>query len=209
MTRRLAVVVACALGLSVASAGAASSPIVPPGGQLAGRGYGEWLATSWKILLSKEPLPLACQKSGEVTVLLGGLSGKKEHHTCELSKGTDVYAPGFSAECSTVEKAPFHGSTTAELKACAKRQYAVDKEISVTLGGKAVDHAKYVAATKTFAVHMPKRNLLGSKKRDARAAAYGEGLLLKDLSVGSHTLHVRITATGFTGDVTYKLNVLE
>lgn len=102
MTFRHIAAAMCVLGICAPSVGAADGPIVAPGGKIAGRGYSDWLATSWKLALAKPPLPAPCQRVLGVTVLLGGFSGKKERHTCSVAKGGNVYAGGYGTECSTM-----------------------------------------------------------------------------------------------------------
>ncbi len=205
MTLRYVVAAMCALGACAPSVSAAESPIVAPGGTIAGKGYSDWLVTSWRLALAKPPPPAPCHRVLGVTVVLGGFSGKKERHTCSVPKGGAVYVGGFGAECSTIEDPPFHGDTPAQLKRCAMRYYKTGKNVTQELDGK--PYPRYVTASAPFIFHMPKKNLLGTKKRTGRAVAYGDGLLLRNLSPGTHVIRGRATAPDFKADVTFTLKV--
>ena len=205
MPCRHIVVAICALAVCAPSVGAAAEgPVVAPGDKLAGRSHAQWLATSWKLVLAQPPLPKACDRALGVVVLGGGFSGKPETHTCSVPKGGRVVAPGFGANCSTIEDPPFHGDTPAELKSCARGLYKDGKAISQVLDGQTV--ARYPVASPVFTIHMPKKNLLGTKKRTGKAAAYNDMLLLR-LSPGTHVLRMKATAGGHKFQVTYTLKV--
>src|SRR5204863_6130274 len=115
---------------------------VPAGGQIAGHGYGQWLRTSWQLFFRTPPVLPACQSAqtsaGRVGMLMGGYSGKKAQYTCNETAGQPLYVNGLSAECSTLEKPPFHGETPRELERCARRNMKGARNLSASVDGQAV-----------------------------------------------------------------------
>jgi hypothetical protein len=193
---------------------ATSSTVVPAGGQVAGQGYGQWLRNSWQRAFADLPDASACQTqrtpAGAVALLLGGYSGKAETHTCRLRANAPIYVNGLSVECSTIEQPPFHGNTPAELKRCARRDWRGATHLSASIDGRRVrGYRTLITASPVYAFQLPKHNILGTTQRSGRSAAYGEGLLLRGLSAGTHTVHITGTASalGFTEDVTYLLQM--
>ncbi|HEY3186915.1 MAG TPA: hypothetical protein VGJ70_05550, partial [Solirubrobacteraceae bacterium] len=192
---------------------AADVTVVPPGQAVAGRSYAEWQVAWWQALFARPAgaSPCPSRSAGAMTFLYGGVSGKPETHTCSIPADQPLYIPGIGLECSTLEKAPFHGSTAAQLKACARRLWGGQKVgMTATMDGQAVANLlRYTIATDAFAIRLPKKNILSSRKRSGRSAAKGVGLIFTGLSAGKHTLHVtgRFPRLRFKGEVTYALNV--
>lgn len=212
-----AVAAACALMLSTVAVANAAAPgiVVGAHGKVAGQGYGAWLRNSWQLALSNPPGASACQtmRVGNTTVamLLGGYSGKPERHNCRVHAGNPIYINGLSAECSTVEKPPFHGTTASGLRRCARRNLKGVTNLSATVDGRVVgDYHTLISTSPVYTFHLPKRNLLGVSARSGRSAAYGEGVLLRGLTPGNHVVHVtgELAAFGYTEDVTYTLHVV-
>jgi hypothetical protein len=214
---RLKIVVLAAVlaaAVTATSQAAAPSVVVGPHGKVAALGYGRWLAISWQRFFSDRPGASACQSqrvSGEtVALLLGGYSGKPEHHTCDVARGEPIYVNGLSAECSTVEKPPFHGSTPRQLRSCARRLMSGATALSATIDGhRVIGYHALISASPIFTFRLPKHNVLGATQRSGRSAAYGEGLLLEGLAPGNHTVHVtgKVSAPKFKDDVTYRLHI--
>jgi hypothetical protein len=192
---------------------AADVSVVPPGQKVAGRSYAQWQVAWWQGLFARPVGASACPsgETGAVTFLYGVASGKPQKHTCSIPAGKPLYAPGIGLECSTLEKAPFHGSTAAQLKACARRLWGGQRvAMTATMDGAPVPGVmRYALATDAFSIKLPRKNILGSKKRSGRSAAKGVGLLFTELTAGKHTLHVtgRFPRLKFQGEVTYTLNV--
>ena len=77
------------------------------------------------------------------------------------------------------------------MKSCARRNYKGAADATASIDGKRVSgYHKLVTATGVFPFHLPKKNILGSKMRSGRGAAYGEGLLVSGLSRASHRIDV-------------------
>jgi hypothetical protein len=204
-------VVAC-LFATVAPALAADGVTVPAGGQIGGYGYGQWLRISWQKVLATPPGASVCQSvptpAGRVGILMGGFSGKKEQYACNEPAGRPIYVFGLSAECSTIEKPPFHGDTPRELKRCARREMKGARNLLTSIDGQPVaDYTSLIAASPVFSFRMPRHNVLHISKRSGRSAAYGVGLLIRGLTAGAHTVHVTGQVGDFLVDVTYTLQV--
>ena len=185
-----------------------STIVVQPNGRVDGHTYREWLVKSWRLRLAKPPSAPLCQRVGNVEVML---SAKKSRATykCSVPVGRAVYIPGWGAECSTIERAPFHGRTPAQLKRCArrytKRAYS---HIRWAIDGNTIDHPlSFVKASPVFRFHMPRHNILGLKKRSGRAAAYGGDFLLHNLAVGPHVIARSDRFFGVHYETTYRIRV--
>lgn len=212
-------VFALAAGLTAICAASAQavSPdvVVGPHGKVAGLGYGQWLRLSWQHFFGHPPNGPVCQSqrvSGiKVAMLLGGYSGKPERHSCRVAAGMPIYVNGLSAECSTLEKPPFHGNTPAQLRSCARANMADAKDLKVSIDGRRVrGYRKLISTSPVYTFRLPRHNVLGSAKRSGRSAAYGEGLLLRMLSPGNHTVHVtgKVPSARFVDDATYQVHVV-
>lgn len=202
-----AFVVAVAMVLTSSAHAASTSSIVPPGGKVAGKGYAQWLGLWWKSFLQGSTSP--CGRGGRVIVLAGGAGAftkKGETQTCMVAAGKPIYVNGLAVECSTVEKAPYHATTDAGLRRCARGLFK-GATSHLTLDGVDVHTARFRTASPAFAFRLPKRNVLGAKQRNGRAAAYGDGLLLRGLSRGRHTLAGTGRLGGMPAKLTYRLTV--
>ena len=186
--------------------------VVPPGGKVAGQGYGQWLGAFFQTFLATPPGASVCQSVptsiGTVAVLIGGTSGKEETHTCVEPAGQPIFVDGLAADCSTVEPAPYHGNTPAQLKSCARRNLRGATDLSISIDGHPVSHwMRFISASPVLPFHMPKHNVLGTHKRSGRFAAYGEGLLIRGLTRGTHIVHETGHLPGFSVNLTYRLRV--
>lgn len=213
MTRkphRFGALMACVAGVVAVTTGWAASPIVvSPGERVAGRTYSQWLAAAWQLKLSDPPGAWGCQTVSGVTILFRNELSNTEAHSCTVPVGRPVYILGAGVECSTVEKAPFHGRTPTELKRCAKRVYAkVEAKPTASVDGTTVDnYAGFVATSPVFSLHLPKNNVLRARKRTGRSAAYNVALLLSGLAPGPHTVHITGFLSGVPNQVTWQINV--
>jgi hypothetical protein len=215
---RRARIAALAVGLALATVtvakGATPGIVVGPHGTVAGEGYGQWLRNSFQRTVSEPPGASVCQAEHVngtlVAMLLGGYSGKPERHSCRLRAHTPIYVNGLFVECSTADKPPFHASTASQLKTCARRNFQGAPDLGATIDGRAVgNYRALISASPVYTITLPKHNILGSTKRTGRSAAYGEGLLLRELPAGSHTIQItgNVAAAGFHYQVTYAIHV--
>jgi hypothetical protein len=203
------VVVVAALVLGAAQAGsglAATSPVVPAGGKVAGKGYAYYLKRLELIAIANNgrlanngPITsisgLAAQSCPTVTVggqkvaMLNDGSGTavaspRRTLTCSEPAGRAIYVYVSSNMCSTLRGfQPTRGKTPsdADLVKCAPLLFPQGPTPSATLDGHPVNLPPLVTATGVFFV--PK-----SMGGPARAAAYGLGVLLRGLSKGTHTI---------------------
>ena len=205
-----AMVVALALCAGTAAVAASSSLVVPSGGKVDGHSYSQWQAIDWQTVLSRTnggpPCVTAHTPSGAVELLTGG-SGAPGTHTfnCTLPAGRPIYAAGLGDECSTADAPPFHATTPAQMKSCARRNYKGASNATASIDGKRVPgYHKLLTATGVFTFHLPKKNILSSKQRSGSGAAYGEGLLVTGFGRGSH----RIDVTGAFPTAKYSFHAI-
>jgi hypothetical protein len=199
---RLAGILVCAFTLcAVGGALAAStSTLVPPNGKAGGATYAQWLARDWQTLLKLPRGASACQRVGKVELLIG--SPQPAAYTCTVAAGEAVYVNVASTECSTVEKPPYHGSSSAQLKACARsnwKRLTSRGSITESIDGHSVTGLSgFVKASPVYAFHLPPSNVLGSGKLSGQSAAYGVGLVLDGLTAGTHILSGKSSVGGLT-----------
>jgi hypothetical protein len=195
-----------------APAGAAAADVVvPKGGTVAGRTYAQWLGAWWQLRLNRPPDVVICREVGDVAVLIGGRSALSggESDACTVPLGQPVYLNGLAVGCSTMQTGALHGDTDAQLRSCARRQFRGARGLRATLDGEVIaGYGGLVAASPVVAVAMPRVNVLKTRKRSGRVAAYGVGLLLQGLTAGTHTVRQSGTLSdGRTLRLTYKLRV--
>jgi hypothetical protein len=174
------------LGLSLAAGGlAATSPVVPAGGKVAGESYGYYLKQVWLTNFATSAPPPSCS-----TVTVGGqkvavLRLPPKSVTCNEPAGRAIYVHEVTFECSTLmgDHNGF-GTTNADLVKCAKAFFNSKVTYGATLDGQTVDLHALNAATGEFFV----AKVVGQPAPTARSAAYGPGILLRGLSKGTHTI---------------------
>jgi hypothetical protein len=205
---RCLIAVPIAILVLAGTASAADGGVVPPDGKVAGRDYAGWLAKWWQVRLATGPAGSICRHVGRVEVLLGAPFPKGPKR-CQVPAGRTVYVNGPAAECSTVEKAPSHGGTDAQLKRCAKRGFKAVSATRIRIDGRRIHRAnRWIVATRAYSIHLPRVNVLGATKRHGRSAAYGSGFLLEGLGRGQHTIRETGTESGHRIVLRYRLNVL-
>jgi hypothetical protein len=207
------------VGVGVSAAAPQPTPLVPGGGSVAGRGYGQWVAAAlqWRLSLpnvtSNRTSCFTAGQHGPVWFLSGSeVNASVITRTCAIPAGRYLmlFAPG--ARCSTVDRAPFHATTDTGLMRCAKRQWKrYTGAETVTLDGVTLQPAGYVGGTVAFAFKVPAHNnwLLVPGRTQGRMAVYGAASILRPLSPGTHRL-VQIYGYSHTPihyKVTYQLTV--
>jgi hypothetical protein len=209
-----------ALGVGVSIAASQSGPLVPGGTSVAGHSYGQWVAAAWRWRLSLPAVTsnkTSClTKSQHGPVWFLGESASTSTaitETCAIPGGRYLmfYTPSY--DCSTVERAPFHATTNAGLRRCAKAWWQYRQGfLRLTLDGVNLVPAGYYGGTRVFNFKMPAHNnwLHAPGHTHGRIAVYGSASILRPLSPGSHTL---VQFGGFSGvpssyeKTTYKLTV--
>ena len=227
--RCLAVVVCCGcLGASVAlntiaapAAGASAGVTVPRNAVIGRHTYAQWEAKAWQweianVRYYSSPAPSVprCTTAGQhgpVWFLHGDnytRAGDAITRVCDVPAGRYLFIDAPSFECSTVEAPPYHATTNAGLLRCARSFGTVSSSLS--LDGERIAPSGFVVATAVFRFTMPPRNnyLQVPGATHGRAAAYGQALMLRPLTKGSHTL-VRVASYpgGPTLRSTYDLTV--
>lgn len=188
---------------------------------IGGRTYPQWEAKAWQWQIanlrfydSGLPRTRRCTSSGQAGPVwfLGGDNyegaGDAITRTCDVPAGRYLFIADPSDECSTVEPPPFNATTTAGLEGCARSFGPLSS--TLTLDGRQLAWPGFVVETPVFRFTMPPRNnyLLVPGATSGRGAAYGEPVMLRPLSTGTHTL-VRTDSSphGPTLRSTYELTV--
>jgi hypothetical protein len=205
------------------AAGGEPGLVVPRNAVVGGLTYPQWEAKAWQWEIAhvrfygstaSEPKVPRCTTAGQhgpVWFLHGDLykgAGNAITRVCHVPAGKYLFIDQPSIECSTVESPPFHATTNAGLVRCA-RSYARPFS-SLTLDGRKVKPSGFVVATSVFRFTMPPVNnyLLVPGATHGRGAAWGQALMLRPLSDGSHTLVRTAGARGIpTGRSTYRLTI--
>lgn len=210
-----AVTAALALVAATLALGA-TSPVVPPHGTVAGKGYSFWMERFWQNLFSSGKLqPKPCGtltvNGQQVALLSVGAAGPGPYsNTCNEPAGRPIYLQGLSDECSTfrTDHKGF-GTSPSQLKLCARKIYTA-ASARVWLDGAPVRHfRRFITATGLYPVHVPKHNEFGIRKPSGRSAAYGSGVLLSGLKKGTHTVWINgvIPSANFHVAFTWTLQV--
>ncbi|HEY2655286.1 MAG TPA: hypothetical protein VGI55_05825 [Solirubrobacteraceae bacterium] len=186
------------------AAGRPSTQVVPRGEKVAGVGYRQWEARAWQWDdehirdfpgVASTPGASRCATAGQhglVWFLHGDIDQSWFYtRSCTVPPDRYLYLDTPSNECSTVEASPFHATTTAALERCARQHTA---RSSLALDGKVLSPSGFGLATGVFTFRMPAvNNWLGVPgATSGRAAVYGQGIMLRPLGPGAHTL-VRVT----------------
>jgi hypothetical protein len=183
------------------AAGSPSTAVVARGERVGGLSYPEWEARAWQWDdehihsfpgVASTPGASRCATAGQhgpVWFLHGDIDQRWFYtRSCTVPAGRYLYLDIPSNECSTVEPAPYHATTTAGLLRCARRFQLARS--STALDGKVMSPSGLVLGTGVFTFRMPvANNWLGVPgATSGRAAVYGQGLMLRPLAPGRHTL---------------------
>lgn len=208
-------------GGTVPATAKAASAVVARSAVIHGRTYAQWEAAAWQWQIanlrfyeSGVPRPARCTtkgQSGPVWFLAGDnyeAAGDALKRVCDVPADRYLFIADPSDECSTVEPPPFHATTNAGLESCARSFGPVSS--TLTLDGKRLVWSGFAVTSPVFRFRMPPRNnyLLVPGATAGRGAAYGDPVMLRPLSPGTHTL-VRTDSSphGPTLRSTYELTV--
>jgi hypothetical protein len=188
------------LGLLGPPATAASFTVVQPTEKYAGKTYGQWSVAWWRWAAAAVPSPVtdatgancAVGQRGPVWFLAGTTGGDPVNRSCTIPSGKAILFPVINGECSTVEGVP-----EADLVACATGQ--IDDyvtETSASVDGTAIDlgppgpnaRFRFTSDPLVFPITFAKENGFGVPAGTGKAAADGYWVLVKPLTVGSHTI---------------------
>jgi hypothetical protein len=193
-----------AVGWSGVQAGGGAAPgknqnavIFPPQSHPYGKSYGEWAAAFWQYAF---PLPVeghpfldpeadvAAGQSGKVWFWSAPDGPLTRHVT--MPRGTALFLTIRDAECSSLEEAPFFGATEEEQRACA--QWLADHivDVSAEIDGVPVQNIEdYRFQTPQFEFDAPTPWVFGATGGAGTAVGDGYFLMLKPMSLGTHTIH--------------------
>jgi hypothetical protein len=214
-------VLALAVATTLPAAANAASVVVPGNEIIGGHTYAQWEARAWQWAIENlrffnSPLPRTARcatagQTGPVWFLDGNLFegvGDALRRACNVPAGRYIFIDEPSAECSTVEPAPFHATTSAGLESCARSLGPFSS--TLTLDGKRIIRSGYVVASGVFRFTMPPRDnyLLVPGATHGQGAAYGDAVMLRPLTPGAHTLvRTESSPDGPTLRFTYELTV--
>lgn len=203
----------------IASARGNKNPgVLPPNSRVQGHTYGEWSAIWWQYVFSlpadQNPLNGATgtecsfKRVGNVAVVVvDPLS--PEPIECEVPPGTMLFLDILSAECSTLEEAPFYGGNEEELRTCAEG--FILSELEASIDGVAVRNLdQYIHTSPLFEFTLPEDNILGVDAGSiGQSISNGAHLMLAPLKPGEHVIHFHASypVDEFTVDTYYHITV--
>ena len=206
----------CVGGIGVSTAAPQASPVVPGTALVAGRSYEQWVVAQWRWFLSRpneKSSSGGCITSSQHGPVWFLLEAGPTPVTCAIPAGRYIMPVDVpDIDCSTIERSPFHATTNAGLRRCAKAWW--DRHtggLNVILDGTALHPAGYVGGTLAFSFKQPPRHnqLHVPGRTGGRAAVYGGATILRPLSPGTHTLvlQFRYAHTSINQQHTYYLSV--
>jgi hypothetical protein len=220
-----AATVALAIGVPASAdhGGVAARKLYPPHAEPFGMSYAEWQG-AYQIWLNEIPAPdnpiidpaspLNCaeQRNGKVVFL--GPSGAD----CTVSDEAALVFTGAYGfwECSTAEGL---GDTWAELRSCAKNNFARDLDPdlyhqNVYIDGKRLRHQRewVTHTTPGEIIDFPDPNIWGAEPGPSKSVTKGFLFILRPLTEGKHRIVMEVQAD-VIGDETFrfvwKLNVVD
>lgn len=198
-----------ALGAPLASA-SPTNPVVPPGGTIDGQGYGYWSGAADAAGFDSSGTGPACvtlQAPDAASVLFLATN----NNPCDVPAGEPVFIPGAGDECSTIDgDHPGFGTTPEQLEACARENFQrLNGRGTATVDGNPVaDYRALISASPTVNFVVPDPNPFGLPPGPGMSAYYGEGLLLRGLSPGTHTIIITAAFNDQeSGPIEYTLHV--
>ncbi len=132
--------------------------------------------------------------------------------TCSIPAGKAILLPLLNADCSFLTNPNL--KTESQLPSCAKSENEGVTGLDATIDGVKIQGLQnYRVQSPLFNLTIPDNNIAGSKPGTTQAVSDGYWVLLKPLSVGSHTIHMAGSvvnyATGvlsnFANEVTYHI----
>jgi hypothetical protein len=202
----------------VSASGNKNPGSLPPNSSVQGKTYGEWSVIWWQYVFSlpddQNPLvgatgtDCAYERYGNVAVVVvDPLS--PEPIECEVPSGTILFLDILSAECSTLEEAPFYGGNEEELRTCAEG-FVLD-DLKATIDGRAIRNIEqYIHTSPLFEFTVPENNILGVEAGlTGQSVSNGAHLMLAPLTPGEHTIHFHASypSLEFTVDTNYHISV--
>jgi len=194
----------------VALAGLLSSPAAAQS-KYRGLTSGEWLAVWWQAVFAipveegSHPLLTGRAFGGNHDMVFVGppvLPAGSPTVTIPVTiqRGTRLFVPIITVECSEAEAPPFHGTGEAELRACANGLIDLASAPHVEVDGTPVANPGGLRVESPLFRYGPlaARNVLGLRPgTQSDAVGTGYVLLLPPLSVGVHRITIRANVPDF------------
>ncbi len=189
------------LSLGTASpAWAGGNPgVLPPQSHPYGQSYAEWSAAWWQWAFA---LPVAghpfvdspefdvtARQSGSVWFLASPI-GAPAVRNITIPPGKALFIALINIEASSLEAAPFYGATAAEQADIATSFADLIVGVACDVDGKAVkqmDRYRFLSDQFTFSAPTPW--IFGDVGGTGTSVADGYYVMVRPLSVGSHTIH--------------------
>jgi hypothetical protein len=180
-----------------------NSDIFPQESSPFGKTYSEWAEEwiKWSLSIPKSSNPImdetgkncAESQSGPVW-FLAGTSGTFVKRKCCIPFTKAIFFPIIEKECSFAEEGD-QIKTEADL--CNRATYLMDivVEMKVLIDGIDVKNLKnYRARSCVFDLVFPEDNIYGVKAGTTRSVTDGYWLLVKQLPIGNHVIHLMASA---------------
>jgi hypothetical protein len=168
--------------------------VVGSAGKVAGHGYPYWLGAADRIFFTDGGAPPLCQTlhaHGQAVEFLDG-ADTDQQITCRVPPQEPIYVHGINNECSTVhgDHAGF-GTSAAQLERCARHGFKGDHGAVSIDGVPVANYRQLISAAPVLDARLPKHNRFHLAPQRMRSADYGEGLLLRGLTAGTHAIVVK------------------
>ena len=184
--------------------------LVPRNQRVAGYSYAQ-LEAAWVRSSGYEPhrhatRPCSTFHHGPVWFVFGA-------PRCSMPTGSYLFLGGPFISCSTVERRPYHATTPAGLRRCARRDWrSTPASYNITVDNVELTPPGFLVASPIFHFTISANSRHGVRRRiHGRGAAYGYATLLRPLSPGTHTVTVADHSSGlpipshrFTFEVTVR-----
>jgi len=196
--------------------------IYQPDSQPFYQSYGEWAAKwyQWAFSMPASQNPLtdtadvSAGQSGPVWFLGGSFTANStvvRHGT--VPAGTALFILVLNVECTTLEEAPFHGDTEAQLCDCAQSHLDPVENLFLIVDGVSVQNLESFRSKSTLWAWSLLEDDIISLPQPAGTIGNGVGdgihVMLKPLHPGEHTIRFGGTFPqfDFSLDITYHLTV--
>lgn len=202
---------------------AGSLPVVadvfPPTAQPFGASYAEWTASWWQWFLAQPIVGhpglddglfnVNAGQSGPVWFLASLVDSVPTAHTRNITvpKGKALLFSVLNYEASNLED-PFP-ATEAEQRAIANSIADLFENMTCTVDGAEIDPAEFRFESPQFAFTAPSPWIFGAVGGVGTGVSDGHFVMVKNLKVGQHTVHLtgEVPAFGLTMDMTYNITV--
>jgi hypothetical protein len=180
------------------AAGRATSGVFPPQSHPYGKSYSEWSAAYWQWLFSRPldghpgidspDLDVTDGQSGRVWFLTGPFGEIERNVT--IPAGTSLFISLVNVDASTLEEPPFYATGAEEQLEIANSFAEFITDLSFTVDGKTIQNIEaYRVTSPQFTFTAPSPWLFGDTGGTGTATGVGYFVMLRPLSVGTHTIH--------------------